>query len=209
MLRPCVTGWGASGDPLGRLILVRHGESRGNRERIFALSPHDLPLTQLGYEQARAAARRIADLFSPSLVITSDYLRARETAQVIAGALRVPLKVELNLHEREVGAHRGRSYDSLELAPDYDALRPWAWKPEGGESYEDVGARVAPIMDRLAAAHGGQDVVLVSHGGVMVTLWAHACGDWSGAHIPPNCGIVLIEHGPAGYSQPQVIGAGT
>jgi broad specificity phosphatase PhoE len=186
--------------------LVRHGESLGNRQRIFAASPHDLPLTELGYDQARAAARRIAELFRPSLVVTSAYLRASETARIIAGALALPLRVELNLHEREVGAHRGRSYDSLAQAPDFDAVRPWGWRPEGGESYEEVQARVAPIMDAIAAAHAEQDVVLVSHGGVMVTLWAHAAGDWSGAHIPPNCGIVLIEHGPKGYAVPRAIG---
>jgi broad specificity phosphatase PhoE len=192
---------------VGRLILVRHGESQGNRERIFATSPHDLPLTELGYEQAQAAARRIADLFHPSLVVTSAYVRASETARIIAGALGVPLRVELDLHEREVGAHRGLSYDSLVQAPDYDAARPWAWKPEGGESYEEVQARVAPTMDRLAAAHPEEDVVLVSHGGVMVALWAHAAREWNGAHIPPNCGLVLIEHGPKGYSAPRVIDA--
>jgi broad specificity phosphatase PhoE len=190
---------------VGRLILVRHGESLGNRERIFATAPHDLPLTELGYQQAQAAASRIGELFRPSLVVTSAYVRASETARIIAGALAVPLRVELDLHEREVGAHRGLSYDSLAQAPGYDAARPWAWKPEGGESYEEVQARVAPTMDRLAAAHPEEDVVLVSHGGVMVTLWAHAAQEWNGAHIPPNCGIVLIEHGPGGYSAPRAI----
>jgi broad specificity phosphatase PhoE len=62
-------------------------------------------------------------------------------------------------------------------------------------------------MDRLAAAHPHEDVVLVSHGGVMVSLWAHAAADWVGAYKPPNCGIVLIEHGPAGYGSPQAVDA--
>jgi broad specificity phosphatase PhoE len=190
---------------MGKLILVRHGESLGNRERIFATAPHELPLTELGYSQAQYAGLRIAQLFRPALVVTSEYVRASETARIIAGVLGVPLQVELNLHEREVGAHRGRSYDSFMDVPDYDAARPWAWKPEGGESYEEVQARVAPILDRLAAAHATTDVVVVSHGGVMTTLWAYAAGDWNEAHVPPNCGIVLIEHGPQGYSKPRVI----
>lgn len=190
---------------MGRLILVRHGESRGNRERTFASSPHDLPLTELGYQQAHSVARRIGESFRPSLVVSSEFVRASETARVIAETLGVPLRIERNLHEREVGAHRGLSYDSLAQAPDYDSLRPWAWTPVGGESYEEVQARAAPIMDRLAAAHPDDDIVLVSHGGVMVSLWAHAAADWNGANIPPNCGIVLIEHGPAGYALPQAI----
>jgi broad specificity phosphatase PhoE len=192
---------------MSRLILVRHGESSGNRDRIFATSPHDLPLTELGYRQAREAAERIGQLFRPELVVTSAYLRAHETARVIAGALELPLEVEPNLHEREIGAYRGRPYDSFLTEPDYDPQRPWAWKPQDGESYEEVQARVGPILDRLAAAHPARDVVVVSHGGVMTTLWAYVAGTWEEAYVPPNCGMVLIEYGPQGYSKPQVIDA--
>jgi len=190
---------------MSKLILVRHGESAGNRERIFAVSPHDLPLTELGYRQAQQAAQRIAALFRPELVVTSAYRRASETARVIAGALGLPLEFEADLHEREIGAHRGRSYDSFLTEPDYDPQRPWAWKPQGGESYEEVQARVGPVLDRLAAAHLSRDVVVVSHGGVMMCLWAYVTGRWDEAHVPPNCGIVLIEYGPNGYSPPLVV----
>ncbi len=190
---------------MSRLILVRHGESSGNRERIFAVSPHDLPLTELGYAQAQQAAQRIAALFRPELVVTSAYRRASETARIIAGALAVPLAIEADLHEREVGAHRGRSYDSFLTEPDYDPQRPWAWKPQGGESYEEVQARVGPVLDRLALMHQGKDVVVVSHGGVMACLWAYVSGRWDEAHVPPNCGIVLIEHGPNGFSPPRIV----
>jgi 2,3-bisphosphoglycerate-dependent phosphoglycerate mutase len=190
---------------MSKLILVRHGESSGNRERIFATSPHDLPLTELGYRQAHLVAKRIAELFSAELVVTSAYLRASETARIIAGALALPLEIEPNLHEREIGSHRGRSYDSFLTEPDYDSRRPWAWKPEGGESYEEVQARVSPVLDRLAAAHTARDVVVVSHGGVMTALWAYVAGTWENAYVAPNCGMVLIEHGLQGYSKPQVI----
>ena len=190
---------------MSKLILVRHGESSGNRDRIYAISPHDLPLTELGYRQAHQAAQRIAELFHPQLVVTSAYKRASETARIIAGALGVPLEFEPNLHEREIGAHRGLTYDSFLSEPDYDPQRPWAWKPQGGESYEDVQARVAPILDRLAAAHPSKDVVVVSHGGVMACLWAYVTGRWQDAHVPPNCGIVLIEHTERGYSPPRAI----
>jgi len=37
-------------------------------------------------------------------------------------------------------------------------------------------------------------------------LWAHVTGRWDNLHVPPNCGIVVIEHGSRGYSQPQVLG---
>jgi probable phosphoglycerate mutase len=191
---------------MGKLILVRHGESSGNRDRIFAVNPADLPLTQLGYRQAAEVAERIAAQFRPDVVVASPFLRARETARVIAESLRLPLQIEPRLYERDVGVLVGKSYDSLASTRGYDRQSPWKWRPEGGESYEDVMARVAPILDRLAAIHLERDVVIVSHGGVMQTLWAHVTGQWQSAHVPPNCGVVIINYGPDGYSTPQIVG---
>jgi probable phosphoglycerate mutase len=188
------------------LLLVRHGESSGNRVRMFAADPVALPLTELGYAQARSAAHCISGLFNASLVITSPFLRAQETAKVIADVLETPLKIEPQLYERDVGVYRGRSYDSLAQAPDFRTDRPWAWRPEGGESYEDVMERVSPILDRLTRQHADSDVVVVSHGGVMMTLWAYLTGSWDSAYAPPNCGIVQVQHGPRGYMPPRVIG---
>lgn len=190
---------------MSKLILIRHGESSGNRDRVFATAPRDLPLTELGYRQALAAAERIGQLFRPELVVSSVYRRASETARIIAGALGLPLQMEPDLHEREVGSHRGRSYDSFLSEPDYDPQRPWAWKPQGGESYEEVRARVAPVLDRLAGAHPQGELVVVSHGGVMACLWAHVAGSWQEAHVPPNCGMILVEYGPEGYSLPRIV----
>jgi probable phosphoglycerate mutase len=192
---------------MGRLILVRHGESAGNRDRIFAVDPHALPLTELGYQQAAAAARLIEKRFNAELVVTSPYVRARETARIIAEHLRLPLSIEPQLYEREVGAHRGRPYDSLALAEDYDAAAPWRFTPAGGESYLDVQRRVAPILDRLAREHPRRDVVMVSHGGVMLTLFAHVKGRWGDEYHAPNCGLMVVEHGPEGYAAPSILGA--
>lgn len=192
---------------MGRLILIRHGESVGNRDRMFASNPQELPLTELGYQQAQEAGGVIAKLFRAELVVASPYLRARETARVIAAVLGVPLEIEPSLYERDVGALQGKPYDSILTTPGYDPKRrPRTWKPEGGESFEEVEARVGPILDRLAEAHLTRDVVVVSHGGVMKALWAYITGDWDGAHVPHNCGMILVEYGPGGYSPPQVIG---
>jgi 2,3-bisphosphoglycerate-dependent phosphoglycerate mutase len=191
---------------MGRLILVRHGESLGNRDRIFAINPRELPLTDLGYRQALEVAEQIRAKFQAELVVASPFLRARETARVIAESLKLPLKIEPDLYERDVGALKGKSYDSLEISFGYDPMAPWLWRPEGGESYEDVKARVGPILDRLAREHPRRDVVIVSHGGVMQTLQAHVTKEWRNLHAPPNCGIIVVEHGPRGYLPPQIIG---
>ena len=192
---------------MAKLILIRHGESAGNRARVFGDDPHSLPLTPLGYQQAREAAHTVGAQFQAEIVVSSPFIRARETARVIAEYLAVPLSLEPQLFERDVGLHRGKSYDSLYQAPDYSESERFTWRPPGGESYEDVRTRVAPVLDRIARHHLGRDVVVVSHGGVMMALWAHVAGRWEQAHAPPNCGIVIIEHDAAGYRPPQLVGA--
>ena len=191
---------------MAKLILVRHGQSTGNAERVYATNPHALALTELGEQQACEAGRKIGKLFRPELVVASSYLRAEWTGRLIAEVLGLPLMIEQNLHERDAGLFMGKAYDSIASADGYDPKQPWLWRPPKGESLEDVKDRAAPVIDRLAAAHRDRDVVVVSHGGVMYALWAHFTGGWEGAQIPQNCGIVEVEHDGLRYGSPVVIG---
>ena len=192
---------------MGRLVLIRHGESEGNRDRRFTLSP-EVPLTELGRQQARAAARRIAKRFTPERIISSPYLRARQTSDIIASELELPIEVVHNLHERDLGILKGQSYDLLrDMAGQdsgYDPKRGWLWRPEGGESYEDVRQRVSAAIEEIRERFPDQELVVVSHGGVMLSLWAHLTGAWENAHMPTNCGIVLIEHELEVVHPPQI-----
>jgi len=191
---------------MGKLILVRHGESTGNRERIFTMTPVELPLTDLGREQAREAGATLRRLFRPERVITSPYVRANDTGKIIASILGLPVEIEGRLHERDVGSFKGRPYESMMEDPAYDPMRPWLWCPPEGESFEDVKGRCGPVLDRLAKTHVDREIVVVSHGGVMMALWAHVTGSWEKAHVPPNCGIVVVEHQFPRYHPPVVIG---
>ena len=193
---------------MGRLILVRHGESEGNLERRFTTTPA-VTLTPRGREQARTAARRIARRFRPSLVVTSPYTRARETATIIADTLGLPLEFEPNLFERRFGDLAGESYDVENAALAFDPIARWAWRPPGGgESFEDVRQRIAPVFNRLAQEHRDREVVVVSHGAVMLTAWIHLTGVVHGAEVPSNCGIVMVEHDGARLAHPVIVEAG-
>jgi len=115
------------------------------------------------------------------------------------------LEIEDALHERDMGEFKGEPYDSMLAHSAFDPARPWLWKPPHGESFEDVKRRTAPVLDRLAIEHSGREVIVVSHGGVMMSLWAHVTGNWEGATVVPNCGIVLIEHAEGRYHPPKFI----
>jgi probable phosphoglycerate mutase len=192
---------------MGRLILVRHGESEGNRERRFTTTP-SAPLTARGREQAHAAARRIARSFQPALVIASPYARARETAEIIAQAIGLALEIEPNLFERRFGSLAGESYDVETAALAFDPIARWAWRPPGGgESFEDVRARIAPILSRLARENPDRELIVVSHGAVMLTAWIHLTGVTAAAAVPSNCGIVVVEHDGAQFAPPAIVEA--
>lgn len=192
----------------GKFIMVRHGESEGNRVRRFTISS-EVGLTELGVRQANEVARRIAQLFKPQIVVSSPFRRARQTSEIIARELNLAIETVFDLHERDLGCLKGHSYDDLRALvlkdPSYDPARGWSWKPEGGESYEDVRERVMVAVDQLLRRYPQDEIVIVSHGGVMLSVWAHITGQWHGAHLPPNCGIVLIEHDGRRMRVPKIV----
>lgn len=188
----------------GRIILVRHGESEGNRDRTFTQNAN-VPLTNRGREQARSAGTCISTRFAPAHVTSSPFARARETAEIIAALLRCPLTFDAAYCEQSFGAFAGRPYTALlSDAAFHDGPR-WDWRPQGGESLVDVYARAVPAFEQLALRHAGDDVVLVSHGGVMFALWAFVAGSWEAARIAPNAGIVVVEHAGGEYGEPLLL----
>jgi broad specificity phosphatase PhoE len=196
--------------PSGRLLLVRHGESEGNATRTFTPDT-EVPLTDVGRDQARRAAEVLRAQFAPVAVVASPYARARVTGEIIAAALALEVRIEPDFREQWLGDLRGQPYDVVRRDPAFDPRRRWEWRPPGGESLVDVQRRVAPALERLAQDHAVGDVVLVSHGGVMLALWAHFVGSWEKAHPAGNAAIVLVEHdgrrfGPPSFVHPGGIG---
>jgi broad specificity phosphatase PhoE len=181
--------------PPGRLLLVRHGESEGNRDRRFSHDT-DIALTELGERQARIVGATIARDFRPRRIVSSPYRRARDTATFIAAALghQEAIDVEPDLHERSIGVLAGEPYRATRQDPSYRPERFWEWRPEGGESLEDVRARAGRVLEQLAARYPDEDVVVVSHGGVMLAVCAHLEGAWTRTTVAGNCDLLVVEH---------------
>ncbi len=194
--RPVASG-SIDGSGYGRLILVRHGESEGNEARQFSVSP-DIGLTERGAEQARVAGRRIAAEFRPGAIVASSFRRARLTAELIAAEVGYvgPVEVEPDLRERSIGELAGAPYDAMHRHPTYRHDRFWEWRPEGGESLEDVAQRAGLALERIALAHPARDVVVVSHGGTMLALCAHVERGWLRPRVARNCEVVVVRHAP-------------
>lgn len=179
---------------MGRLLLVRHGESEGNRDRSFTLTP-DVPLTVTGREQARATAEWIAARYAPARLVSSPFVRARESAAILSARLGVGVEIEDAFRERSYGSLAGQPYAAAFRCPDYDPEVYWTWRPPGGgETLLEVAARAGTALDGLARLAPDADVVVVSHGAVMLALWQHAMGSWGERRAVRNAGIMMVEH---------------
>jgi broad specificity phosphatase PhoE len=187
------------------IVLVRHGQSEGNRDRVFT-GHGPSRLTDLGQRQAAAAAARLADRLAGrnddraaaddrsagaeagerprarpvDHIYSSDLVRCVQTAAPLA--LRTGLRpVETAaLRERDVGEFTGLDFAEVQRRwPEgWSALlgRDAAYRPPGGESHLDCGQRVAAFLDELLARHLEGRVVVFSHGVAINHMLRHAVG---------------------------------
>ena len=184
-------------------LLVRHGETDWNRERRWQ-GHADRPLNELGREQARVLG---AELSSRPIdaIYSSDLLRARETAEIVAAELGLDVRIDPGLREVDVGSWSGLAHGEIE-ANDPDGFRRWQEGGKGwehGESYDEMGERVVAAVLELAAAHPEETLVVVSHGGSIRACRAAAAGlaygqsRAAGIGSTENCAVVelRVAHG--------------
>jgi len=181
------------------LLLIRHGETRWNREgRVQGWL--DSPLTDAGMAQARLLAACLA-LARPDRLYASDLGRARETASPIAARLGLEVTLEPALRERAYGVLEGCTWAEAERghpeAYARVAARDAAYVVPGGESAEAFHARVIAAVERIAAAHAGECVAIVAHGGVLGVLYRHAAGlplDAPRTYALANASVNVLRH---------------
>jgi broad specificity phosphatase PhoE len=162
-----------------RLILIRHGETDHNADGMVQ-GRADIPLNDLGRRQAAALADSLRHT-PVRAVYTSPLKRARETAAIVAAALDLPVTVEPDLIEMDVGRLEGLSGAQMrERFPEFLAV--WAG-PEGpdipmpgGESLRQVQTRAWAVVERLREHHGDETVVAASHNFVIATIVCRAVG---------------------------------
>jgi 2,3-bisphosphoglycerate-dependent phosphoglycerate mutase len=152
-----------------RICLVRHGETEWNAERRIQ-GQIDIGLNDTGRRQAAAAGRWLAGAGIAALY-SSDLRRARTTAEAIGAALGLVPSLAPELRERRYGVFEGLTYAEAQARfPDgYAAFegRNADYDFAGGESLRTMYGRVTGKLRELAAAHAGQAIAVVVHGGVL------------------------------------------
>jgi probable phosphoglycerate mutase len=154
------------------LLLVRHGQSEWNAAGLLQGQRPDVPLTDLGHAQAAAAARYLAP-WQPGALISSDLVRAVQTAEHCAHATGLPYRTTPALREQGYGVLEGRP--SRELWDVVDWTDPH-WAAEGGESLAELHGRVAAYLDELCAERPAEVIALVTHGDTIRAVQAVAAG---------------------------------
>ncbi|WP_280188378.1 histidine phosphatase family protein [Delftia sp. PS-11] len=157
-----------------RIIAIRHGETAWNVDA--RIQGHlDIPLNDLGLWQAAQAGKALAGE-TVAAIYSSDLQRAHATAEAVAATTGAPLSADPGLRERCFGHFEGRTFSDIEATHPEDALRWRKRDPDfvpagGGESLQMLRERIAATVDRLAARHAGEQIVVVAHGGVMDVLY--------------------------------------
>ena len=194
--------WGGSGrgneppvisDPR-ELWLLRHGQSAGNVARDSATADvevldiaerdMDVPLSELGDRQATAFGLWLRSQDRrPEVVISSPYVRAVQTAEIVAELAGLPggVHTDERLREREFGVldlltHRGIEAKFPGEAERRRRLGKFYHRPPGGESWVDVALRVRSLRDSLAREHLDKRVLLVAHE-VVILIWRYLIED--------------------------------
>lgn len=187
----------------GRLLVLRHGESTANVEGLICSAPAARALTEVGLtdrgrEQARAAARsarREHGLGPGTVVVSSDFARALQTAQEFAEGIGAAApRIDERLRERFFGTHDEGPASAYDLV--------WAVDDARGEHEDEVepvravAERVrAAIEDAEALAATGVDVVLVAHGDVLQIALALGAGmDPHDHRQVPHLGNAEMRH---------------
>jgi len=162
-----------------RLCFVRHGETAWNVEQ--RLQGHlDIPLNPVGEAQARATAASLATQHFAA-IYCSDLQRARQTAAAITRGKPGRIEYQPKLRERHYGDFQGLTYAEAE-ARYPDAYRRFKQRdpaftfPGGGESLAGFAARIAAALTDIATRHTDEQLLVVTHGGVLDIVHRLASG---------------------------------
>ena len=153
---------------MSRLLLIRHAQSEWNALRRWQ-GQADPPLSELGRQQAAAAAARLEPV---DVVATSTLQRSRTSAEIIAEAMGCdpPIPVP-ELIERDVREFSGLT--RVQIEERYPGFLEDGRRPPGWEQDDALLARVLAGINRLAGVVGDRTAVVVTHGGVIYSLEAH------------------------------------
>ena len=183
-----------------RLLIVRHGLSLTNKDKRYT-GQRDVPLAPLGLLQGEAVSRYIAENYEVSAIYSSDLSRAVDTVAPLAKYLSLPIVKTAALREFAMGEWEGKNFEEVKtLFPETCALlktEKWRVRYDGGESYEEVRARVRDCFAKIVMENEGKTVAVASHGGAIRAYLSIVMGldlkDIAGVPAVSNASLSVVE----------------
>lgn len=183
-----------------KVYLVRHGETVANASRELQ-GQRDNPLNEIGRAQAQALAERLRE--EPiEICFSSDLVRARETAELLAFESGVRIVLCPELRERCFGEFEGRPMAEYEASLAASALPYEQFCPDRGESVENVRERVTAFLQTLSAGRYEGPVLIVAHAGTNKVLLSVLLGAASAPCGQSNACLNLLELDGSGAATP-------
>lgn len=186
------------------LIVIRHGETEWNRERRMQ-GTTDTRLSDLGRAQAQALGLRLAGHGFTALY-SSDLSRARDTARAIAEHTGRTVLTDPRLQERRFGIFEGLVAAEIKARYPEEHARFASRDPDyevpGGESAGAFTVRCLGCLSEIAGRHPGNEVVVVTHGLVLDSLYraAHGLGHGEPRPVPLiNASVNLFGYGASAW----------
>ena len=151
--------------------IVRHGHSERQKTNILSSWPENkpIPLTKQGEKDVLKTARELGNK-EIDIILTSDLLRTKKTADIIGKEIRVKVQVEKGLREMDAGSLNGKHHselqkiwDDFDTSPEAHYMKRFTQPLPGGESWQDVQRRVWELMKSLEKKYKGKTILLISH----------------------------------------------
>lgn len=154
------------------LYIVRHGETNWNVKKIIQ-GHEDIPLNMMGEMQAKDLAAKLRKI-KFDFVYSSDLMRAKRTAEIIAMEKKLMVQTTKALRERYFGKYQGKYIGkNRELIELIDSLQKTSIEAKEVETPDQVVSRLIIFLRGVAVAHLGKKGLIVSHGGPMRLLLIH------------------------------------
>ncbi|MDO8660196.1 MAG: histidine phosphatase family protein, partial [Candidatus Parcubacteria bacterium] len=132
----------------------------------------DVPLTDLGIQQAEETATKLTNDYS--LIFSSDLTRCKQTTDILNREMKLPVKYDKRLRERHYGSLEGKKFSDVDptgILKEKDiVLQTYDYRPYDGESFDDVKNRLFDFITDIQKDHKNKKVLVVTHGGIIRVL---------------------------------------
>ena len=177
-------------------FIMRHGHSESNERGVTSYTTGmEVALTAQGKEETIAEAQKIKER-NIDVIISSPFLRTRQTAEIVAGEVGIPVGdiiYDERIRELNVGEFEGKPWkDYIEFFESHEER--FTKRPQGGETLAELKHRMGEFLYEIEQKYAGKNILIISHGGPLWLLMACALG------ANPTASVELRKQGHSDMS---------